>query len=235
MPHNVLTKAKAPGLQRNRGVSLVFALIALTVLSLAAVALVRSVDTGTLVLGNMGFKQDATKSGDQGAEQAVTWISGQLAGSGSALDNDKVVDDTTAYWATSHDTLDPTGANESNTARSVIDWDKNGCASYRSGTFSGGCLRPLSGTAVNGNKVQYVILRLCPAAGAANSSGNDCARPVAPVTEPVSITRGEFNYRKYERFDITNGASATSVYYRIIVQTVGGKNAVSFTETIVHF
>ena len=43
-----------------RGVSLLFALMALAAMLLAAVALVRSVDSGALVLGNLGFKQEAT-------------------------------------------------------------------------------------------------------------------------------------------------------------------------------
>ena len=38
-----------------RGASLVFAMITVVALSLAAVALVRSVDTGLNILGNLGF------------------------------------------------------------------------------------------------------------------------------------------------------------------------------------
>ena len=50
--------------------SLLFALLALAAMLLAAVALVRSVDSGALVLGNLGFKQDATSAGDSAAELA---------------------------------------------------------------------------------------------------------------------------------------------------------------------
>ncbi len=68
-----------PGLQRvramkQRGVVLFFTLIALLAMSLAAVALIRSVDTSTLIAGNLAFKQSATSSGDAGIEAAMSWL-----------------------------------------------------------------------------------------------------------------------------------------------------------------
>ena len=57
-----------------RGVSLLFALMALAAMLLAAVALVRSVDSGALVLGNLGFKQEATQAADRAAEVARAWL-----------------------------------------------------------------------------------------------------------------------------------------------------------------
>lgn len=210
--------------RRMRGMSLLFALIALVVLSLAAMALVRSVDTGALVIGNLGFKQDATTSSDQGAEQAITWLSANI--NGTVLDNNAAQ----GYSASSIDQLDPTGNNASVTARSVIDWKGDGCSSYPSGTYIGGCLQPSAGAAVNGNAVQYFITRLCPGTGPANSSGNDCSSPLG--TDGQASGRGKFDYRKYDRFLPTGGGGA---YFRVVVRTVGGRNAVSFTETIVHF
>lgn len=54
-----------------RGVVLFFALIALVVMSLAAVALIRSVDTNTLVAGNLSFKQATMAVSDRGVEFAL--------------------------------------------------------------------------------------------------------------------------------------------------------------------
>ncbi len=54
--------------------SLIFALLTLVALSLAAVALVRSVDTSTTVIGNLGFKQDSTFYAGQAAEEAIAWL-----------------------------------------------------------------------------------------------------------------------------------------------------------------
>ncbi len=59
---------------RQRGVVLFFALMALLAISLAAVALVRSVDTSTMIAGNLAFKQSATSAGGGGIEAAITWL-----------------------------------------------------------------------------------------------------------------------------------------------------------------
>jgi type IV pilus assembly protein PilX len=59
---------------KQRGVVLIFALIALLAIMLAAVALIRSVDTSTMIAGNLAFKQAATTSGDAGTEAAMSWL-----------------------------------------------------------------------------------------------------------------------------------------------------------------
>ncbi len=66
---------------KQRGVVLFFALIALVVMSLAAVALIRSVDTSTMVAGNLAFKRAATDSADVGNEAAIAWLTATQAGS----------------------------------------------------------------------------------------------------------------------------------------------------------
>jgi len=68
-PHRTPIARTAPASQA--GLSLIFALLALVALSLGAVALIRSVDGGTLVLGNLGFKQDATVSTEKATESAA--------------------------------------------------------------------------------------------------------------------------------------------------------------------
>jgi len=61
-------------IMKQRGVVLFFALIALLAISLAAVALIRSVDTSTMIAGNLAFKQTATTSADAGLENAIAWL-----------------------------------------------------------------------------------------------------------------------------------------------------------------
>ena len=74
---NALTAVARPSRHAaQRGVSLIFALLALGAMLLAAVALVRAVDSGALVLGNLGFKQDATSAADRAAEYARTCLNG---------------------------------------------------------------------------------------------------------------------------------------------------------------
>jgi Tfp pilus assembly protein PilX len=207
-----------------RGVSLIFALIALAVVSLAAVALVRSVNTGALVIGNLGFKQDATASTDQAAEQAITWLTANVGGAQLDVNNTAQ-----GYLAAAVNLLDPTGNNASQTGRSVIDWAGDNCSSYATGTYVS-CIKPIAGADVNGNKTQYFINRLCPGLGPANATGNECSAPLGVDGE--STSKGDMSYRKNDRFTPSGGGGA---YFRIIARAVGGRNAVSYTETIVHF
>jgi type IV pilus assembly protein PilX len=59
---------------RQQGVVLLVALIVLVALTLAGVALVRSVDTANLVAGNLSFHQSAIQAGERSTELAVTWL-----------------------------------------------------------------------------------------------------------------------------------------------------------------
>lgn len=63
-----------------KGIALIVALIMLVVMTLAAIALVRSVDTSNIIAGNLAFKQSATHSGDFGIESAITWLEANNAG-----------------------------------------------------------------------------------------------------------------------------------------------------------
>jgi Tfp pilus assembly protein PilX len=56
---------------RERGIVVFVALIAMVLLSLAAVALMRSVHTNTLVVGNLAFRQAATSLSSAAVEKAV--------------------------------------------------------------------------------------------------------------------------------------------------------------------
>ena len=60
MSINKMKNLSGHHLFKQQGVVLFIALVALVVMSLAAVALIRSVDTNTLIGGNLSFKQAAT-------------------------------------------------------------------------------------------------------------------------------------------------------------------------------
>lgn len=209
-----------------RGVSLLFALLALAAISLAAVALVRSVDGGSLVIGNLGFKQDTTRAADRAAEVARSWLtspSNNLAADGASG---------TGYYATARTNIDPTGQFSAATSRTVIDWgDSNSCACVSAGTCAA-CLQPSNEFTVSGGNVRaaYVITRLCPNTGPVDTS-NACAQPATLADDTDVRKQGS-----------SGGAGDQSIktppqiapYYRIIVRTVGGRNTVAFTETIVH-
>lgn len=84
-------------MQQQKGLVLFVALIALVAMSLAAAALVRSVDSGVLVAGNLAFKQSAIMSAETGIADAYKYINTNLA----SLDAS-----TTGYFALFDDTKD---------------------------------------------------------------------------------------------------------------------------------
>ena len=67
-----------PPARRQRGAVLFMALIALIALTLAGLAMVRSVDTGNVISGNMAFRQAAMQNSDVGIEAAFVALPGIL-------------------------------------------------------------------------------------------------------------------------------------------------------------
>ena len=215
--------------RRERGVALIFALLTLVVLGLATLALVRSVDTGSLLLGNVSFKQDATVSGDQAVRAAFVWLKGQ-----SSLGADQA---TAGYYASTLELdktkpVDVTGQMYPGIAtRQLIDWYPDdsklkNCA-YASASGGGNCSLASkdAGQTQNGNNtMRYTIFRLCSmtdAQATAASTTNNCATP-------AGLTGS--NHEAGERIP---QLAATGAFYRIVVQVRGSGNSVSFIETIV--
>jgi len=66
------TRASLPS--RARGAVLFIALIVLVAMTLAGIAIMRSVDTATLIAGNLAFKQGTVQSSDNGVEFAYQWL-----------------------------------------------------------------------------------------------------------------------------------------------------------------
>ena len=64
------------------------ALIVLVAMTLAGLALIRSVDTTNIIAGNLGFQQSATHSGDIGTETAIAWL--ETNNTGITLQNDNI-------------------------------------------------------------------------------------------------------------------------------------------------
>lgn len=148
------------GRRPQQGLVLVIALIVLVLVSLGGVALMRSVDTATLVAGNLAFQQAATRASDTGVERAIAVLQ-QKASDGSLDSNDT----TNGYLATMRSTDSPA------TGQSwQAFWNSN---------LSGSAFD--MGTDQFGNQVFFVIHRLC-ANASPPSSGGQC------VTSPSTTT-----------------------------------------------
>jgi|APFre7841882630_1041343.scaffolds.fasta_scaffold97935_2 type IV pilus assembly protein PilX len=70
-PASVAAPSRAVRAHRERGVVLFIALLVMVALSLAGIALIRSADTATTVVGNLAFKQAAASAVDRSIEQAI--------------------------------------------------------------------------------------------------------------------------------------------------------------------
>ncbi len=225
-----------PNLHRHtyqRGMSLIFALVALVVLMLGALALVRNVDTATQLLGNLGFKQETTASSEQASRQALAWLNTNALALNIDVNAEGYYASNQEYQAdgtTARDPIDITGNQlAGNANRQLIDWDSNNCASAAAGSYSACTIRPKTASSVNGNSASYVILRLCNKSGDRGASGVNCSVPM-DTSSTTSNDRGEINYAQQ-----TVGSTTAKTYFRVLVRIKGARNnTFSFTETIVY-
>lgn len=200
---------------RQRGVVLFIALIALLVMSLAAVALIRSVDTNTIIAGNLALRQSALTSSDRGAETAMDWLEEKALANLADLDADNSAE---GYYATYFPTVDANGdgvtddADDRLFAKSLV--DNNGALD----TADDG----------QGNKIEYIIQRMClNSAPPANDATNKCM-----LGEPELGTSSKGVKDATEAGAIVSASQ--SPVYRVTVKVTGPKNTVSYTQTYVY-
>jgi len=143
-----MTKLNFPSrISKQSGVVLFFALVALVAMSLAAVALIRSVDTSTLIAGNLSFKQSATTGGDTGIDAAMIFLSNiQAANSTLNVLNDSAhqfnitdLDARPGYHSNADPTLNLFADSTWNDSNSMLVGDDPS----------------------TGNRLRYVIQRMC--------------------------------------------------------------------------
>lgn len=202
-----------------RGAGLVIALVVLTLMSVAALALVRSVATSQLVAGNFAFRQAAVLAADGGAEAAVAWLTARR--DSATLFGDQP---TAGYYASLLPGIDLTGTGGDG-ATAAIDWDADGCQA-RPGLR---CLQPSPATGPDpaGHRIRYLIQRLCRRAGSPDAAANSC---LLARSGAASGTRDQLSYGSASRFQPDD-----AVYYRITVHARGPRNTTAFTQTLVHF
>lgn len=204
---------------RQKGASLIFAMITLVSMMLAAIALVRSVDSGSRILGNIGFQQDATASAERATREATTWLTTE----GRDLTANSAPGE--GFYANAPANLDVTGQMGSPATRTLVNWGGNDCG----GSYVA-CLAPSTAVAIsNHNTAQYVIFRLCQNPGAIGTS--NCAQPLTSSGGDPSHNGG-----------CSGGGgkcaatgSISGQYFRIVVRVTGSRDTTSFTETIVQY
>jgi Tfp pilus assembly protein PilX len=217
-----------PGLRtaraRQAGISLVIVLLALLIIGFAAIALLRSSDTGTLITGNLALQKTALASGDAATETAITWLSAAAAGS---LFADTVVNAANGYFATTADNCDLTGTRTA-TVTDDVDWPGTNPATTTACNMTARSVAP-AGVAP-GFTVSYVINRVCNIAGDPNTvsvAGTPmrCSRLAAGTSE--GSTRGGASYGNVP----LTGQAQT--YYRITTRIDGPRNTVRYVQALV--
>lgn len=200
----------SPPRQGQRGITLIIALLVLVAMTMAGLALVRSVDTATLMAGNLAFRQSAAASADNGMETAIGTLRGMTP---SALQTDSTGN---GYYAELPATsVDFTGNATPTSATDDFDWSTANTVSTADAT---------------GNTVSYVIHRLCSSSGALDPTKcTTWQENSVPVGSQGIVTADE----TYRDPTLTGTVSAIHGVYRITVRISGPRNTVSYVQAIV--
>jgi type IV pilus assembly protein PilX len=208
---------------RQRGVVLFFALVSLLAIMLAAVALIRSVDTSTMIAGNLAFKQAATTSGDAGTETAIVWLSAKE----TANVGKNVLNDPTHEFNMTNLAANPGYYSSVDPALNLFadaTWDNDINNSNNTNLNS-----VVVGIDGSGNKVRRVIQRMCRNANVAVQNA-DCL-----FSGAIQDTNGQNIPLPQE---ICKGAgcpvAGQTPQIRITSKITGPKNTVSYVQTFVY-
>jgi type IV pilus assembly protein PilX len=203
-------------LLKQQGVVLFIALVALVVMSLAAVALIRSVDTNTLIGGNLSFKQAATTSADAGIEAAIT----QLIGMRDAVANNglNVLTDSAHTFNITDKTARPGYHSSVDPNLNLTDddtWDEENNVSLAQDA--------------SGNTVRYIVQRMCRTPNVAIQNANclfstgaeDKNGQEVPLPQNICFGPG-------------CPVAGQTPRIRVTVRVDGPKNAISYVQAFVH-
>ena len=185
--------------QRERGTVLIIALIVLVAMTLAGIATMRSVDTATVMAGNIAFRQATANAADQGIQAGYWWLASNLT-SGN---------------------LDSSNPSVGYVARAATDEPKwsDPAAWVNAAQLNGGA------PDAAGNKVWFVIERMCPVVGVANAPGNTCGS----TPDPGAVSReGQDHFRQ------TGGVfkKPPAIHYRVTAKAEGPRKSVTIVQVM---
>lgn len=207
--------------QQQAGVVLFIALIALVVMSLAAVALIRSVDTNSQIAGNLAFRQTSVISSSYGVEAMADTL-------GTLLYEDSYQNGTGAggkpagYYATCNN-FDITVPVTRPCSGGRLTLDASWNAGVRSALASGIGM-DAGGKDQYGNTIEYIVERMCTATGVPSDA--NC------------LFDGQLednNSKVVLKLNLTGAPESTTdvPIYRVTVRIQGPKNTVSFIQSFI--
>ncbi|HQZ45300.1 MAG TPA: hypothetical protein PK042_04245 [Usitatibacteraceae bacterium] len=192
-----------PVRRAEEGIVLFIALIVLVAMTLAGVSLMRAVDTGLVVAGNMAFKQSAIMVADRGTAEAVKWLQDNSAGTTLLTTNPGQ-----GYFS----------------SRPVIEPNWFEAASWGESTAVNGGAPDASG-----NVVRYVIHRMCTQPDTAyNASNAGVANECALFFDLSAGAAGGSMAVGAPQF-----IGTPQLYYRVTTRVEGPRETVSVIQTSV--
>ena len=207
---SILTHQNWTSKQSQSGVVLFIAMIALVVMSLAAVALIRSVDTNNLIAGNLSYKQTAAASSSFGVESMANELGIKL------LTYSEASDPANGYYAVCT-TYSTAGTCDGKNLTAVANWVPG--TTSRLATGNG----VTAGVDTYGNTVQYIVERMCKAVGSASAT---------PCLSSSSVLDTSSK-------NVPNGPKGPSsqfnaAIYRVTVRVAGPKNTLSYIQAYMY-
>ncbi len=187
--------------KRQQGIVLLIALTVLVAMSLAGVALMRSVDNTVVIAGNISFKQASLHVSDRGGRDALIWLQGKYAGGAgpTILSND---DPSFGYFS----------------ARPPTEPDWFDPATWASALTTNGGVADASG-----NTVKYLIHRMCAVPGLQENENNQSCSKFFPANQKLDSGSKSVGQAQYE--------GNFQMYYRVTTRVDGPRNNVTVTQT----
>jgi type IV pilus assembly protein PilX len=193
---------------RQRGVVLFIALIVMVVMSLAALGLIRSVDTTTAVLGNLAMRQSAILPAQYAVESAGVALFSDLGG---PLIPDINVDFPAQNYYAEHS--------------QAAGWDDQYGVPQPLQTKAAAQARALQLPVVANNTITYVIERMCNPTAPNIPPGNGAAGSWCDMGQPKQSPGTTVNQGNPLILP-------QQVFYRVTVRVDGPQNTVSFLQAM---
>jgi type IV pilus assembly protein PilX len=207
------SRGPAPSRVRQRGVVLLFSLIALVIMLIVAVALVRSFNNSLFTAGNIGFKRDLQNQSEAAVDKVLTAFKtgGALATAVDRKDNKAAANYSATMLATNAQGIPD--ALKDNTTFAVVGSASNDFTP--------------AGAQV---KVRYLIDRLCAVSGDETTftAADSCRIAGNPIPAGTSLT----NLKSADRtINGAKGAATQAILYRVSIKVTGPRNTQSFFQS----
>jgi hypothetical protein len=175
-------------------------------MSLAGIALMRSVDTNVLVAGNLAFRQANTAYADLGIEAARAWLNDPANKDGLIADQPAGATHYMAQWQGNVDFIKATS-----TTADDYDWAQAASVTSPDPAFG----------------ISYAVHRLCFEVGALGTARCMTAQAGSGTTTKGG-TQGVVAYGSMSL------PGTSTVFYRVTVRVAGPRNTMSYVQAVLN-